>query len=82
MFGLDLRMVVRGLVAALLSAGLLFGAAQAAQGTAVSSCDFFPPTELGSCSSTLECDQMCSHWWEPGTYFPICDNGCCTCLAS
>jgi len=68
----------RAAFAVALSAGLLFGASQALQGTVVSSCLYDPPTFLGTCG--LSCEQKCSLWWED--YIAICDsNGCCTCFA-
>lgn len=78
MLGLDLRVVIRGFVACVLSAGLLFGASQALQGTTVSACDFNPPTLLGSCVDDQECGEKCSFYWDE--YFATCDDGCCTCI--
>jgi len=71
--------VLRGAFAVALSAGLLFGAAQALQGTVVASCLYDPPTFLGSCLA-INCEQECSLWRE-GEYIAWCDsNNCCICF--
>jgi len=72
------RNVLRGAFAVAVSAGLLFGAAQALQGTRVSACEYDPPTFLGSCLA-INCAQQCSLWFE--FYIAWCDsNNCCICF--
>jgi len=68
----------RAAFAVALSAGLLFGASQALQGTVVASCLYDPPTFLGSCLA-INCEQVCSQWRE--NYVAWCDsNNCCICF--
>ena len=73
------RNVLRGAFAVALSAGLLFGATQALQGTVLDHCTWDPPTFLGSCLA-INCAQECSLWRDP--YIAWCDsNNCCICFA-
>jgi len=75
---LDRSKVARLAFSLAIVSGLLFGGYQALQGTAVQTCTWDPPTELGSCVNEAECDYKCSLWWPE--YLPVCQNGCCTCI--
>jgi hypothetical protein len=67
--------------AALVAAGLTFGAGAALASPAPPRCPYNPDNgQIGlACSTNTECEQGCTAWWggpNPG----FCSNGCCICM--
>lgn len=66
----------RGAFAALVAAGLTFGAGSVLASPAAAACPINPGGgQFGyTCSTVADCNAKC-----PGAFGNICRNGCCTC---
>lgn len=64
------------IVAACAIASLTFGASELLAGNAASQCGYFPPHELGVCTSEKQCQAMCE---SVGGSLGDCSTGCCGC---
>lgn len=58
-------------------AGMGFGAREAFATETAFSCTYSPPSRLGACTSTPECDNWCVNDW--GGVRGTCIFGCCFC---
>lgn len=70
----------RAAFAALVAAGLTFGAGSALAAPDARRCPSDPDNGwIGvACTSHQACVDACSEWW--GSWNPgLCDNGCCSC---
>jgi hypothetical protein len=63
-------------------AGLLFGGRTLlASSLSERTCDFNPPSFVGSCTSQQDCQQTCEIYWTQGPVEGTCDhNNCCSCV--
>jgi hypothetical protein len=64
-------------LAVIIAAGIGFGAKEAFAAETAFSCFYSPPSQLGECTSTPQCDGWCVNDWDgiQGT----CIGGCCFC---
>lgn len=75
-------LIGRSILTVFVIGGLLFGAQTVLAGSTSSpTCEFNPPSFVGSCTSQQDCQETCEFYWKEGPTEGTCDhNNCCSCV--